>query len=254
MRIVIPPGSLSELFDRARSHVTAEDLPPLLMNDPGHAEYVNAYTRVLKQGLTALLEDTGRGVPLLASFAITENLVLSHARATQSIIHRWFSILTACIELLGASTYTHAPLARTLATLLADTFALLADDVSDAPLDLVRAVSRDLKDAAKNPHERVLAILSELVASSTTETSVEAACRELSAHHEAFQNFYLADGSENPFYAPRGEFIWGAVVHRDELASWLALVEEHFPRAPQLANETRSRLLAEGKALLADAG
>ena len=104
-------GALRALIDRARSRLSPGDLPGLVMGDPGSGGYVAAYERVLRGGVPALVagDDHGR---LLSSFDITENLLLSHAEAGRSVTHRWFSVLTAGIELLGWDG--DAPLAMVL--------------------------------------------------------------------------------------------------------------------------------------------
>lgn len=242
---VPPPPSLRALFDRARTYVRAEDLARLVMNDPGHAAYVASYARVLAHGIDVLFEDTGNGLPRLGSFDITENLLLSHTNAGASTTHRWFAVLTACIELLGASTYHHAPFSKSLTALLVDTFALDAANAPGAPRDLLPAVLRDLRDGTRNPHERVLAIVGELLTASMTDSEIESACRELHARHEAFQEWYGAGGEKNPFYAGGPEFIWGAAVQQEDVVTWRTLVEMHFPRSPELAQATRTRLLFE---------
>src|ERR1041384_8048463 len=111
------------VLDRARKHVPRAALPDLIMSDPGSGGYIAAYTRVLAGGAAALFEEYERGTPLIQSFDITETLLLSHSDAGQSMPHRWFSVLTACIELLGAAVYRDVPLANTLAGLLTDFFA-----------------------------------------------------------------------------------------------------------------------------------
>ena len=217
------------------------------MNDPGTAGYVAAYTRVLARGAAALFEETDDGSRLIQSFEITENLGLSHADAGQSTSHRWFSVLTACIELLGASVYRCVPLSATLASLLADTFALQSANVPDAPVDVLPRLFRELKEGSENPHHRVLALLSELIAAPLTDAEVEAGCRELYERHDEFQQWYREDGEQNHFYAERPEFVWGAVMRRAELPIWLELVENHFPRSPSFAGQTRERLLHAGE-------
>ena len=42
-------------------------------------------------------------------------------------------------------------------------------------------------------------------------------------------------------------FVWGAIVSRRELPRWLELVNAYFPASPELARETRERLLDEGR-------
>jgi len=143
------------------------------------------------------------------------------------------------------------PLANALAGLLTDCFALQAATVPDAPVDLLPRLFRDLKERRSDPHERVLALLGELMTVRASDAEVEAGCRELHARHDEFQQWYQEDGEPNPFFAERPEFAWGAAVRRSELPAWLELVEHHFPRSPELAATTRERLLHEGQAWLA---
>src|SRR4051812_49030624 len=103
MRALTSLTSVRATFDRARERIPSPELPRLVMVDPGHGGYIAAYERVVAGGVPALLETLGDGLPLIGSFEITENLLLSHHRADRSVVHRWFSVLTACIELLGAS-------------------------------------------------------------------------------------------------------------------------------------------------------
>jgi hypothetical protein len=250
MTEVSPLASVKALFDRARGHIPRAELPHLVMNDPGHAGYVTAYERVLARGVSALVEDAGGGLPLMGSFDITENLLLSHATAGESVTHRWFSVLTAFIELLGASTYCYAPLSRTLAALLVDSFALDAGGVHRAPVDLLPLVCRELRERSWNVHDRALALVGELLTTTLTDEETKAMCLELHARHDEFQQWYQEDGERNWWYAERPEFIWGAVAKRADLPTWLELVDRHFPSSPELAERTRERLLREGNAWL----
>lgn len=238
--------SVQAVLDRAREHVPTEALPYLVMNDPGHPNYVEAYARVLARA-EALREEDERGVPLIGTFDITENLLLSHSCAAESAVNRWFSVLTGCIELLGAARYRYVSFSSTLAGLLTDTFALEAAKEPGAPVDLLPPMCRELREKCRNPHEGVLALVGELLTATLTDAEKEARCRELHERHEQFQTWYLENGDKNPLYAKRAEFVWGAVADRAELPAWLELVETRFPRSPELAAETRLRLLREGK-------
>lgn len=220
------------------------------MSDPGHPQYVAAFERVLAGGVPALL-GAYEGRQLYESFDITENLLLSHNDAGRSPRNRWFSILTAGIELLGWDGWEGlrgmSP-AKSLGNLLADSFALHADGDARAPLDLLPLVCREMQGACKNRHEYVVALLSELLVSALSAEDVEAKCRELNECHEEFQLWGDEHGEPNPWVAGRPEFIWGVMAsRRAELRGWLELVEAHFPSSPQLAQEARERLLLEGR-------
>jgi hypothetical protein len=243
-------ASTEALLDRARMHIAAAALPGLVMNDPGTAGYVAAYTRVLQDGVEALFEDADDGLPLLGTFDITENLYSSHAAAHESSTHRWFSVLTAAIALLGASDYRYAPFSETLATLLRDSFALQAAEQAGAPVDLLPSLCRELRESSYDPRERALALVGELLTARMTDVEAEAACHELHALHDSFQTWFRDDGEVNAFYAERPEFIWGAAASRSELPAWLDLVEGRFPSSPRIAGETRQKLLEAGEALL----
>jgi len=235
------------LLDRARANVTVADLPRLLMSDPGYGEYLASYTEVLARGADALFEDVpGEGIRV-RSFAITENLLLSHTDAAQSIVHRWFSVLTACVELLGAAVTRDIALSGTLGNLLRDTFALAEANEPHAPVDLLPALARELHTSRENPHERTLVTLMELLTAKLSDAEIEARCRTLGADHEQFQEYYDEKGEPSWHYAARPEFVLGAVVTRRELRAWLTLLEEHFPQSPALAAETCDRLLREGR-------
>ena len=216
------------------------------MNDPGSAGYVLAYERVLALGVPALLEDVD-GVPRVGSCDITENLLLSHNAAPESVSKRWFSVLAACIELFGASDYCYAPFSRTLTALLVDSFALDAGRVPGAPLELLPLVCRELQQSRTDKYERTIALLGELLTARLSYVELESKCRELHALHEEFQQWYAEDGGKNLYFAERAEFIWGALrLDRGMEATWLELVERHFPSSPELARGTRERLLRDG--------
>lgn len=246
------------VLGRARAHIPRSELGRLVMGDPGTGDYIAAYERVLDGGVPALLEEQGDGLPLLRSFDITENLLLAHSCAGESVVHRWFSVMAACIELLGASEVTYAPFSRSLVMLLVDAFALNEAKVEGAPLDLMPAACRELKASASDPHEAMLALVGELCTAAWTEAETEAACRELRALHDASQEWYTPSGEQNPSFSARPELVWGGVVGsaslrkscRRELALWLDVVRRSFPTRPELANETRERLLRDGEILL----
>ncbi len=217
------------------------------MSDPGYGEYLEAYTEVLARGVPALLEDVRGEGQRMRSFAITENLLLSHTDAGESIVHRWFSVLTACIELLGADVTRDIALSTTLSTLLVDSFALASSSERDAPRDLLPAIARELFASRQRPHERTLVRLTELLIATLSDADVEDRCRTLHADHDQFQEYYDEQGELSWSYAARPEFVLGAVVTRRQLRTWLDLIEHHFPTSPALAKETRDRLLREGK-------
>lgn len=251
-------AAVGAMLDRARGCLSRKDLPALVMSDPGSADYVAAYERVLTRGVPALLEVHG-GLRLLESFDITENLLLSHTDAGRSPLHRWFSVLTACIELLawnGLSGLRDTPLSQTLCNLLTDCFALHAAKDSRAPLDLLPLVCKELQSASGNRHVYVLALLCELLVARLSETETEAKCRELKQCHDDSQVPYDEDGVQNPWFVERPEFVWGAALKcsfspssrpRKELFTWLELVRAHFPSSPDLARETSERLLRDGE-------
>ncbi len=262
LRVKLRPGSklpaVSAVLDRARSRIPRAELRNLVMGDPGTGDYVAAYGRVLDGGVGALLEEQRDGVPLIHSFDITENLLLAHSCAGESVHHRWFSVMAACIELLGAADVTYAPFSQSLAGLLVDTFALNDARAEGAPLDLMPLACRELKTSASAPSEAMLALVGELCTALRTEAETEATCRELSALHDTSQAWYAPSGEPNLFYSPRPEFVWGPVVgnlreywfSRGGLPLWLDVVRRRFPTQPELANETRERLLRDGEALL----
>jgi hypothetical protein len=132
-------SSVRAIVDRAREHLSVAELPRLVMNDPGHASYVVSYARILEGGVQVLRDDD------VMSFEITENLLQSHARAGESSMSRWFSVLTACLELLGAGAARGISLSATLSVLLADGFALEDARVAGAPLDLLPPLFQELK-------------------------------------------------------------------------------------------------------------
>lgn len=241
--------AVGALIDRARSCLAKEDLRYLVMSDPGSPAYVAAYARVLAGGVPALLgKEDGR--PLYASFEITECLLLSHTHAGQDAQHRWFSILTAGIELLGWDGHWElrgmSP-AKSLRNLLTDSYALRESGDARAPLDVLPALCRELQAAGENRHEHVAALLSELLVGALDEAAIEAKCRELLRRHEEFQEWGDAEGEENRWRARRPELLWGVMVEsRAELSSWIALVDAYFPSSPPVAAEVRERLLREG--------
>jgi hypothetical protein len=251
-------AAVGAVLDRARGCIAREDLPELVMSDPGTAGYVAAYGRVLAGGVPALLA-VHDGVRRLDSFDITENLLLSHAEAGRSPRHRWFSVLTACIELLafdGLSGPRDTPLSRTLCDLLTDSFALHAARDPRAPVDLLPRVCSELQRATGNRHVYALAVLSELLVARLSEAEVEAKCHELSRCHDEFKAPCDEAGVHNPWFAERPEFIWGAALRGSfgasrrppkELTRWLELVRAHFPSSPELARTTAERLLRDGE-------
>ena len=242
-------AALAALLDRARGQLTAADLPALGMGDPGTADYVAAYARVLTDGLPALLEPDAGGRRLLHHFDIRENLLLSHTDAARSGRHRWFSILTGCIELLDWHDPDHhraAPAARMLGQVLTDSFALEAAGDPDAPVDLLPALTAALQET-EHQHRHALAVLAALLVGPRRGAAPEAACAELHRCHDAFPEWVDADGGNNPWVARSEAFVWGAVLdHRADLARWLELVHAHCPSAPGIAAVTRARLLEEG--------
>ncbi|HEX3761508.1 MAG TPA: hypothetical protein VHW23_22580 [Kofleriaceae bacterium] len=240
--------SVRALLDRARARVPESALHGLVMNDPGYPGYIAAYQRVLADA-TALWDVGDYGLPLMGSFDITENFLLSHTDADKSEVHRWFSVLTAAIELLGGADYRDVPVSDTLAWLLTDALALEAAADDDAPVDLLPAVCREIQDMTTSPHDRAVALLGELLTASLDDAETEARCRALLALHDEFQIQYFEDGENNPFFADGPELVWGTGVGRwGELPRWLDLVERRFPRSPALAATMRDRLLEEGRA------
>lgn len=248
-------ASVYRLLDRARSCIAVEDLPGLVMGDPGTGDYLAAYGRVLAGGAPALLE-MHDGVRLFESFAITENLLLSHSDAGESVTHRWFSVLTACIEVLawnGLSGLRDRPLSQSLFHLMSDSLALRAAEDRRAPLDLLPLVFEELGRASEDRHLHTLLLLCELLVAELEEAEVADKCRALTCLHDEFQEWCAADGSENVWFVDRSEFVWGAVLDRpfsrvvpSEVRAWLELVKTHFPTSPELARTTAERLLREG--------
>lgn len=251
-------ATVHRLLDRARSCIAVEDLPGLVMSDPGSGDYVAAYERVLAGGVPALLE-VHDGVRLFQSFDITENLLLSHSDASHSVCHRWFSVLTAGIEILawnGLSGLRDRPLSQSLFHLMTDSFALRAAEDPRAPLDLLPAVFEELGRASPDRHLHAFALLCELLVAGLGEAEVAEKCQALTRFHDEFQEWYAADGSENAWFVERSEFIWGALLNHPaggfrprELRGWLELVKAHFPTSPELARTTAERLLREGEEL-----
>lgn len=209
LRVKLRPGSklpaVSAVLDRARSRIPRAELRNLVMGDPGTGDYVAAYGRVLDGGVGALLEEQRDGVPLIHSFDITENLLLAHSCAGESVHHRWFSVMAACIELLGAADVTYAPFSQSLAGLLVDTFALNDARAEGAPLDLMPLACRELKTSASAPSEAMLALVGELCTALRTEAETEATCRELSALHDTSQEPLLLTSPRVRLGSGRGE-------------------------------------------------
>ena len=55
-------------------------------------------------------------------------------------------------------------------------------------------------------------------------------------------------GEPNVWFCSNSTFVWGVMdLSRRELRTWLELVETNFPHKPELASDTRGRLLAAGK-------
>jgi hypothetical protein len=240
-------ASLEAVIDRARRCLSRADLPYLVMSDPGSGGYIEAYGEVLSRGVPALLEEH-EGLRRLRGFDITENLLLAHSDASRSRRHRWFSILAAGIELLGWDGWEDPSPTSSLRHLLTDSFALRDDHDARAPLELLPALCRELQQACGDRHERVAALLSELLVGGMSAVEMEAKCQELSQCHEEFQPWGDDEGNPNPWYVERPAFLWGAMVQRRaELRGWLALVKAHFPSSPALARETRERLLRESE-------
>lgn len=247
--------ALEALIDRARSSLSPDELPSLVMSDPGTGAYVSAYERVLAGGMSALFAPH-EGTPLFASFDIVENLLCAHANGGRSPRHRWFSILTAGIELMGWDGdwgLRGASPALSLRRILIDSYALSDAGDAQAPLDLLPLLFHEMQGASTHRHEYAVALLCELLVAQAgvpfTKNEVEAKCRELIACHQQFQPWCNDYGEPNPWHARRPDFIWGVMVsHRAELVEWLALVSAHFPSAPALAYQTRGRLLREGAA------
>jgi hypothetical protein len=239
--------TLRALLDRARSHVTSNDLPDLVMSDPGSADYVAAYQRVLTGGVPALLAGDEHA-PLIRSFDITENLLLSHNDAGRSSTHRWFSVLAASIELLGWDGFEGLRWTKpsgSIRHLLVDAYALHETGDRDAPLDLLPALFQELRRSSQQRHQHVALLLAELLVGST---DVEQACRELALYHEESQIYCDEHGELNAWFCSNSTFVWGVMdLSRKELRTWLELVETYFPREPELAGATREQLLAAGK-------
>jgi len=241
--------TLRALVDRARMHLTANDLPDLVMSDPGSASYVAAYQRVLTGGVPALLA-VDEHTPLIRSFDITENLLLSHNDAGRSSTHRWFSVLAACIELLGWDGFEGLRWTKpsgSIRHLLVDAYALHETGDRDAPLDLLPALCQELRRSSQQRHQHVALLLAELLVAAHGSTDVEQACRELALYHEESQLYCDEHGELNAWFCSSSTFVWGVIdPSRKELRTWLELVEAYFPREPELAGATRGRLLSAG--------
>lgn len=217
----------------------------MVMSDPGSAEYIAAYEEVLLRGVPALFEVGADGVPLLQSFDITENLLLSHADAGNSLAHRWFSVMTTCIELFGARRYRFV-FPTTLATLILDTFALQDAHAADAPLDLLPPIFRELNATREHLHERSLALLGELFTANLSDAETDTLCRELAARHDISLE-YADNASLSLSDTALWQFWEGALGRssRRERETWRDLTTRLFPSRTQLATATRDRLLLD---------
>lgn len=130
------------LLDRARSKVPIDALPELVMSDPGFWDYIAVYTAIIQD--RAILDTSNEnGFPFLNSFDVTECLLLSHNQAHQSEIHRWFSILTSCLELLGAGETPDISPSTSLSRLDRDIKAVGSADDLAALRTVVKEVSGD---------------------------------------------------------------------------------------------------------------
>ncbi|MFC1610135.1 hypothetical protein ACFL6C_04205 [Myxococcota bacterium] len=241
--------ALEAVIDRARSRLSPDDLPSLVMNDPGTPGYVQSYRRVLAGGVPALVSDY-EGRRLLESFDITENLLLSHTDAARSSTHRWFSVLTAGIEILGWDGW-EGPRCTTPATSLAglvtDAYALNQAGDRQAPLDLLPPLCQELRMATHNRHQVAAMLLAELLVPMGLD-EVEERCRELVGCHNDFQVWGDDQGEPNRWFVENPAFVWGAIAQdRRTLRRWLPLVETHFPDRPEIALVTRDRLLADAR-------
>ena len=248
--------SVHVVLDRARRRIRPTDLTRLVMNDPGGGAYVAAFTRVLEDGASALFVDH-EGLPLLRSFDITENLLLSHSHSARSDVHRWFSILCASIELLGWTDYEGlrgAHLSQSFRHLLVDAYALDDAGRRDAPIDLLPAVFREFQQT-DNRHHYALALLCELLVPGVGAAEVETRCRQLHELHEEFQVWGDDAGEPNLWFVERTEFLFGALVRggyesaprASDLATWAELVQKHFPKKSALAQETAAKLVDAAK-------
>lgn len=235
--------ALHALFERARAAVPLRALPSLVMNDPGTADYVHAYARVLRGGAPALFERDREGVLCLTSFAVTENLSLAHACAARSEAHRWFSLLAGSLELLGAGVARDVSFAASLAAVLADGFALRDAYGRDGVVPLVAALCDEERGRRVDPRERALATVGAMLCATPTDDALDGARRALTDLHEHAQRWYLDDGTENPFFS-QGEGLLAAVVpRRAERRAWAALIERWFPTSTEAARALRERLL-----------
>ncbi len=138
------------------------------MSDPGSAEYVAAYERVLAGGAPELLRDGGI---LLNSFEIAENL----------------SILTACIELLswdGREALRGRSASESLCNLATDSLALLDAGDTRTPFELLPPLCREIQQRSANRHLRAVALLCELLVGDLNDADMETACRDLNRYHD----------------------------------------------------------------------
>jgi hypothetical protein len=104
-------------------------------------------------------------------------------------------------------------------------------------------IQQTLKESGLPPYDRVMTLVTELLAAPLTGPEIEQRCRTLQEYHDGFQVYYGEQGEKNPNYARRPEFVWGAVLNRPGLPVWYELTREHFPSSPALARETREKLL-----------
>ncbi len=244
--------SIRAVLNRAREHLRPADLCNLVMSDPGGAGYVAAFSAVLREGSDALC-DGYEGRRLIDSFDIGENLLLSHHDSARSTSHRWFSVLTSSIELLGWDGYDGVrgfQPAQSLCQLWVDSRALV-DQGQDAPVDLFPSLATELQTVFTNPHHQALALLWELLVSPLDATTVEAKCLQLQQYHEDFQAWDDEKGNVNPWFVRRADFVWSAILQgsyggtpsRRDVRLWGELVKTSFPSASPLAKATRQKLV-----------
>lgn len=241
--------SLAALLDQARENLSAADLPKMLMSDPGYLDYLSAYTCVLRDGVPGLLERDEDGERRLESFDIGENLLLSHSDAGMSVRHRWFSVLTATLELMGwdgneGLRWTKP--STSFYNLLTDSYAIADSGDACPPHKLLSDVCRQLRQVTGDRHFQAIALLSQLLVTNPNDDAVDSQCETLGQYHDEFQIWGDDVGNPNPWFVERPQFIWGAVLEsKSELRKWLCLVELHFPSSSALARSTRERLLID---------
>lgn len=226
------------LLERARGHVSAEDVARWAPSDPGYPEYVAAFQAILRRGEAAL----HRG------FSVTETIALTRwhdAEATPDPTRfRWFRVLTGAVEvLLGDSDAPHYALAR----LLADSFALRDGGDPAAPVDLLAAVAREVSaHPYRSPEEQGFCLLAELLLAEVEQLApagIEALCADL----DAAERLAWESRCASPGRPPRGERSLWRLTHFDQLHSvWLELVEARFPVEPAAAAAMKQHLLAGG--------